>query len=77
MQDADELAERLRGTEALVLIRERTQVRTPLLERLPNLRLISQRSVFPHIDLATCTQPWHDRLLGPASGHPLLCRPPS
>jgi D-3-phosphoglycerate dehydrogenase len=39
-----------------VLIRERTQIRTPLLERLPKLKLISQRSVFPHIDIDTCTK---------------------
>jgi D-3-phosphoglycerate dehydrogenase len=50
------LAERLREAEALVLIRERTQVRAPLLERLPALRLISQRSVFPHIDVEACTR---------------------
>jgi D-3-phosphoglycerate dehydrogenase len=56
VQDVDALAERLRETEALVLIRERTQVRTPLLERLPRLRLISQRSVYPHLDVETCTR---------------------
>jgi len=56
VQDVDKLAERLRDTETLVLIRERTQIRTPLLERLPKLRLISQRSVYPHIDIATCTR---------------------
>lgn len=56
VQDTDVLAERLRDTEALVLIRERTQIRTPLLELLPKLRLISQRSVFPHIDADTCTR---------------------
>jgi D-3-phosphoglycerate dehydrogenase len=56
VQDTDTLAERLADTEALVLIRERTKIRTPLLERLPNLRLISQRSVYPHIDIDTCTQ---------------------
>ena len=56
VQDVDVLAERLRDTEALVLIRERTQIRTPLLERLPKLKLISQRSVFPHIDIDTCTR---------------------
>jgi len=55
VQDTDVLAERLRDSEALVLIRERTQIRAPLLERLPNLRLISQRSVYPHIDIAACT----------------------
>ena len=56
VQDIDPLAERLAETEALVLIRERTKVRTPLLERLPKLRLISQRSVYPHIDVDTCTR---------------------
>jgi len=56
VQDTDALAHRLRETEALVLIRERTQIRTPLLERLPKLRLISQRSVYPHIDVDTCTR---------------------
>jgi D-3-phosphoglycerate dehydrogenase / 2-oxoglutarate reductase len=55
-QDTDVLAQRLRDTEALVLIRERTQIRTPLLERLPKLKLISQRSVYPHIDIGTCTR---------------------
>ena len=56
VQDVDRLAERLKETEILVLIRERTQIRTPLLERLPKLRLISQRSVYPHIDIETCTR---------------------
>ena len=56
VQDVDALAARLSDTEALVLIRERTQIRTPLLERLPKLKLISQRSVYPHIDIDTCTR---------------------
>jgi len=56
VQDVDILAQRLRDTEALVLIRERTQIRAPLLERLPRLRLISQRSVYPHIDIDACTR---------------------
>jgi D-3-phosphoglycerate dehydrogenase / 2-oxoglutarate reductase len=56
VQALDALAERLRNTEALVLIRERTQIRAPLLERLPRLRLISQRSVYPHIDVEACTR---------------------
>jgi D-3-phosphoglycerate dehydrogenase len=56
VDDVDELARRLADTEALVLIRERTQIRTPLLEKLPKLRLISQRSVYPHIDIETCTE---------------------
>jgi D-3-phosphoglycerate dehydrogenase len=35
----------LHDTGALVLIRERTKIRAPVLERLPKLKLISQRSV--------------------------------
>jgi D-3-phosphoglycerate dehydrogenase len=56
VQDVDRLAARLADTEALVLIRERTQIRAPLLERLPKLRIISQRSVYPHIDIDACTR---------------------
>ena len=56
VQEVDALAERLRDTEALVLIRERTQIRAPLLQRLDKLRLISQRSVYPHIDIDACTR---------------------
>jgi D-3-phosphoglycerate dehydrogenase len=56
VDDVDALAERLKDTEALVLIRERTEIRAPLIDRLPNLRLISQRSVYPHIDVDACTR---------------------
>ena len=55
VQETDALAERLKDTEALVLIRERTAIRAPLLARLPRLQLISQRSVYPHIDVDACT----------------------
>ena len=55
-QDLDTLAARLKETEVLVLIRERTEIRAPLLARLENLRLISQRSVYPHIDIDACTR---------------------
>jgi D-3-phosphoglycerate dehydrogenase len=55
-QDVDVLAERLADTEVLVLIRERTQIRAPLLDRLSKLKLISQRSVYPHIDVDACTR---------------------
>jgi len=56
LQDTDGLAERLKDTEVLCLIRERTKIQAPLLDRLTNLRLISQRSVYPHIDVAACTR---------------------
>jgi D-3-phosphoglycerate dehydrogenase len=56
VQATEALAERLHDTEVLVLIRERTKIGAPLLERLPRLRLISQRSVWPHIDVDACTR---------------------
>ena len=56
VQEVDALARRLQDAEALVLIRERTQIRAPLLRRLGKLRLISQRSVYPHIDVEACTE---------------------
>ena len=56
VQEIGALAERLKDTEALILIRERTAIRAPLLEQLHALRLISQRSVYPHIDIDTCTR---------------------
>ncbi|SLN35641.1 (S)-sulfolactate dehydrogenase [Falsiruegeria litorea R37] len=55
VEDVDSLVKRLADAEALVLFRERTQVTRDLLERLPNLRLISQRGVYPHVDVAACT----------------------
>src|SRR6202051_732458 len=56
VQDVEKLAERLKDTEVLVLIRERTKIQDPLLERLNKLKLISQRSVYPHIDIDACTR---------------------
>jgi D-3-phosphoglycerate dehydrogenase len=56
VDDVDELADRLAGVEALVLIRERTRITGGLLERLPSLRLISQRSAYPHVDIDACTR---------------------
>jgi D-3-phosphoglycerate dehydrogenase / 2-oxoglutarate reductase len=56
VQDQETLVARLSDCEALVLIRERTELRAPLLARLPVLRLISQRSVYPHIDIDACTR---------------------
>ena len=49
------LSDRLAEAECVVLFRERTQVTRALLERLPNLRLISQRGVWPHVDLEACS----------------------
>ena len=56
VQENDALAKRLGETQILVLIRERTKIQAPLIERLPKLKLISQRSVYPHIDVEACTR---------------------
>jgi D-3-phosphoglycerate dehydrogenase / 2-oxoglutarate reductase len=55
-KDIETLAGRLRNTEALVLIRERTPVGDALLERLGKLRLISHLGPYPHIDREACTR---------------------
>lgn len=53
--DPAALAVRVSQADALVLFRERTKIGADLLTRLPNLKLISQRSVYPHIDVSACT----------------------
>lgn len=53
--DPAALAARIKDAEALVLFRERTKIGADLLDYLPNLKLISQRSVYPHVDVAACT----------------------
>ncbi|MGZ8203609.1 MAG: D-2-hydroxyacid dehydrogenase family protein, partial [Burkholderiales bacterium] len=56
VRDIDVLAERVKDTEALVLLRERTKLRAPLLARLPRLRMITLNGPYPHIDLDACTK---------------------
>lgn len=56
VEDVEELAERLSHADALVLFRERTKITEALLRRLPKLRLISQRSVYPHVDVSACSR---------------------
>ncbi len=52
----DELAARFADADALVLTRERTRIDAALLDRLPNLKLISQTGkVAGHLDLEACT----------------------
>lgn len=52
-----QLSVRLKDAEILVLIRERTQITRQLIEKLPNLKLISQTGkVGSHIDVAACTE---------------------
>jgi len=55
VEDVDELSKRLADAEAIVLFRERTPITSALLSALPNLKLISQRSVYPHVDVDACT----------------------
>ncbi len=55
VEDTDQLAARLQEAEALVLFRERTKITRDLIEKLPNLKLISQRSVYPHVDVQACS----------------------
>ena len=71
--DIAKLAERLREFDALVLFRERTAITAELLDQLPNLKLISQRSVDPHV----CRGLFAKRclaLLKYAFWHALFCR---
>lgn len=56
VEDIDELAKRLIDMDVLVLFRERTQITANLLDKLPKLKLISQRSVYPHVDVEACTK---------------------
>ena len=52
----EQLAARFADADALVLTRERTRIDAALLDRLPNLKLISQTGkVSSHLDLAACT----------------------
>jgi D-3-phosphoglycerate dehydrogenase len=55
VEDVNVLAERLTDADALVLFRERTKITADLLGKLPRLKLISQRSVYPHVDVQACT----------------------
>ena len=53
----DELVNRLNDKDALVLIRERTEISSQLLARLPNLKLISQTGkISNHINVEACNQ---------------------
>lgn len=55
--DVEKLAKSLHDSQILVLTRERTAITEALLQRLPNLKLISQTGkISNHLNLATCTQ---------------------
>ncbi|MCH7608644.1 MAG: D-2-hydroxyacid dehydrogenase family protein, partial [Chloroflexi bacterium] len=53
----DELAEMLAPFDVVQMMRERTQLQGPLLERLPNLKLLSGTGGrHPHVDVETATR---------------------
>lgn len=54
--DPGVLSERLKDTEALILLRERTPIPAALIERLPRLGLITCNGPAPHVDAAACTR---------------------
>lgn len=55
-KDINVLADTLKNTVILVLIRERTEISAELLNKLPNLKLISQTGkISNHLDLNACT----------------------
>ncbi|ALP68516.1 D-2-hydroxyacid dehydrogenase family protein [Paraburkholderia caribensis] len=57
LTDPAELAGRIRDSQVLVPIRERTVIDESFLERVPSLRLISQTGKgVAHIDVAACTR---------------------
>ncbi len=52
-----QLSVRLRDADVIVLIRERTHITRPLIEKLPRLRMIAQTGrVGSHIDIDACTE---------------------
>jgi D-3-phosphoglycerate dehydrogenase len=57
VSDIDALAQRYQNADAIVLIRERTAITKELLDRLPNLKLISQTGkMASHVDLQACKE---------------------
>ena len=56
LRETEALAKRLENTDVLVLIRERTPFRAPIIERLPRLKLISQFGGGLHLDVEACTR---------------------
>jgi D-3-phosphoglycerate dehydrogenase len=66
----EELANRFKDAEVIVLIRERTEITEALLARLSNLKLISQTGkISNHLDLAACTR--HNIAVAEGIGSPV------
>jgi D-3-phosphoglycerate dehydrogenase len=55
-RNVDALTNRLQQTDALVLLRERTQVSAELIARLPRLKIITLNGPYPHVDVDACTR---------------------
>lgn len=56
-KDTDALARRLKGVQVIVPVRERTAITKELLDKLPDLRLISQSGKgVAHVDVQECTR---------------------
>ena len=72
-RDLDELADRLKDIEALVLIRERTPISAALLARLPKLKMITISGPYPNVDLAACSA--HGVMLCASANRPTLATP--
>lgn len=57
LTDVDQLAARFAPADVAILIRERTRIDRPLLEKLPGLKFISQTGrAANHVDLRACTE---------------------
>lgn len=69
-KDINKLAEKLKDTVILVLIRERTEITEELLKKLPNLKLISQTGkISNHLNLDICTK--YNVLVAEGIGSPI------
>lgn len=65
-----ELAQKIKGTEILVLNRTRTEVSRALIEQLPDLKLISQTGKLAgHVDMEACKD--HNVLIAEGRGNPI------
>ena len=56
VNDIDELAKRLKPYDIIILFRDRTVISAPLIKQLPNLKLVSRRGDFAHVDIHSCTK---------------------
>ncbi len=54
-RNLDVLADRLKDTDVLVLLRERMRVSAELITRLPRLKMITLNGPYPHVDVDACT----------------------